>query len=408
MCQICIEPYTIRSRSCISCHFCQTSCCSQCTQKYLLSSNKIDCMFCHHTWSLIDLTQLLPRSFIQGPLKKHQKNILYENEKTMFPVGLQYINIKNNIKSVVNEMKDIREKTTILQFDDLVLIKQLRLKRKRLHQLLNTKTLLVNCPNDICDGFIDFDYCTKCNYSMCILCYGIKEDNHMCNPDVLANVQHINSSTKHCPSCHVPIFKTEGCNQVWCTRCHIAFDWKTLQIQDGIIHNPHYLEENREPIALPDLISCIDLWYNHDIPQTIVVHLCGIYDDLFLFQDTISSFNKSYDALLNNDARIHFLEGHYTEKQFQCVLYRRFKKAEFDTQVRNILKSLFDSILSFLKETVTLGLEIQEIRTLLQQNAITQEKIQNTSQIYQLQMKEDVIILLMALFNKFALITKSH
>jgi hypothetical protein len=34
----------------------------------------------------------------------------------------------------------------------------------------------------------------------------------------------------------------KNCNQIFCTNCHIAFDWNTGRIDNGAIHNPHYFE----------------------------------------------------------------------------------------------------------------------------------------------------------------------
>lgn len=36
-----------------------------------------------------------------------------------------------------------------------------------------------------------------------------------------------------------------NCRQMWCTQCHTAFDWETLEIEKYAIHNPHYYEYRR-------------------------------------------------------------------------------------------------------------------------------------------------------------------
>ena len=52
-----------------------------------------------------------------------------------------------------------------------------------------------------------------------------------------------NSNFKPCPSCHIPIERAYGCNLMWCTQCHISFNWSTgkeVRIKNN--HNPHYIE----------------------------------------------------------------------------------------------------------------------------------------------------------------------
>jgi len=56
----------------------------------------------------------------------------------------------------------------------------------------------------------------------------------------------IKKDTKPCPTCGTMIFKISGCSQVWCVDCHTAFDFNTLVIERGNIHNPHYYEYMRK------------------------------------------------------------------------------------------------------------------------------------------------------------------
>lgn len=68
---------------------------------------------------------------------------------------------------------------------------------------------------------------------------------HVCNPENVASVQLMKKDTKNCPNCATPIFRIEGCSQMWCTMCNTAFDWRTGKVETGPIHNPHYFEWRR-------------------------------------------------------------------------------------------------------------------------------------------------------------------
>jgi hypothetical protein len=71
----------------------------------------------------------------------------------------------------------------------------------------------------------------------------------------------IKKETRNCPSCAIPIFKIEGCDQMWCTQCHIAFSWKSGLRVNGVVHNPHFYQWQRAgggaaPIQTPGAQAC--------------------------------------------------------------------------------------------------------------------------------------------------------
>jgi hypothetical protein len=86
---------------------------------------------------------------------------------------------------------------------------------------------------------------------VCAECREIKgfsteeKDAHECNKDIVESVKLLEKDSKQCPKCTALIFKIEGCDQMYCVECHTAFSWKTLKIESGVIHNPHYFEYQR-------------------------------------------------------------------------------------------------------------------------------------------------------------------
>lgn len=111
------------------------------------------------------------------------------------------------------------------------------------------------CISDDCRGFLSKSYkCGTCEKHYCAECHEEKNSGkeHICNEDVKATIAMIRRDTKPCPKCSIPIEKVSGCSQMWCVSCRTTFDWNTMQIETGYIHNPEYLRwmrENNKEIA---------------------------------------------------------------------------------------------------------------------------------------------------------------
>ena len=137
------------------------------------------------------------------------------------------------------------------------------------------------CPADGCRGFLSSQWrCGMCEIWVCRKCLEIKGHvpkgikpscaftDHICNPDSVKTAALIKKETKNCPNCAIPIFKIFGCDQMWCTQCHIAFSWATGRKVNGVIHNPHFYQWQQEgggaPIHAPAAIVCggVPEWYS--------------------------------------------------------------------------------------------------------------------------------------------------
>jgi hypothetical protein len=121
----------------------------------------------------------------------------------------------------------------------------------------NTKvdTLTINsqrCIAERCPAFLiredgdkkNLAVCPACTTNQCLDCLlpvGTEEE-HKCDPNHVKTMRTITRTSKPCPNCKHRIEKTVGCDQMFCTECNTAFDWKTNEIITGRIHNPHYFE----------------------------------------------------------------------------------------------------------------------------------------------------------------------
>jgi len=109
------------------------------------------------------------------------------------------------------------------------------------------------CPANDCRGFLNSKYkCGICGEKVCSVCREIKKDKeHECDPDTVKTVEELKKNCRNCPNCMIPIYKISCCDQMFCVKCKVAFDWKTGKIEKGLIHNPHYFQWMRENGGIP-------------------------------------------------------------------------------------------------------------------------------------------------------------
>lgn len=100
------------------------------------------------------------------------------------------------------------------------------------------------CGEGGCDGFITSKYtCTKCHRRFCERCMHVAEKDHECDPNEIESVRLMRMSSKPCPQCCSPVYKAEGCAQMFCTWCHARYDYATGRfITSDQFHNPHEIE----------------------------------------------------------------------------------------------------------------------------------------------------------------------
>ncbi len=300
LCNICCEPYNKSTRQEISCMFkdCDFKCCKTCIRTYLLSTNDPKCMKCNKIWNLNFLVMNLNRTFVTNDYCLHNKKNILELEISKLPDSMNDVEYT---KSKLNQIVKIDEDCKVIQKDIdyynkqiteiLNLQKPLKDKKFKLIQeknfcereaynftnkkieLKEKKTFIMPCPVEDCRGFLSKNYkCAICSTYTCPKCFDIigknKNAEHICNEDSIKTAELIKKETKPCPSCGTRISKIDGCDQMWCVECHQAFSWKTGLADNGVVHNPHFYEfqrnNNGSVARAPGDVLCGGLCgYNH-------------------------------------------------------------------------------------------------------------------------------------------------
>lgn len=262
-CIICTESFNASNHKSICCPFdkCAKTACRTCYQTFLCGDDVTvpKCMFCNTQFTQSQLLKLgLTKTFLHGEFAKHQQDILFAQEQAMLPAAQAAVAHDNLIQSIEQQIKDVNQQ--IKQLQDL----KIDLIRTKM-QLKNADPAVDNrqpefihpCADSQCNGFVSSAWkCATCDKYTCAHCRELKTERddhaHVCNPDTVASVALLKNDTKPCPNCKVPVHKTDGCDQMFCTQCKRLWSWNTGKFETHG-HNPHYLQWMREnqPQGMP-------------------------------------------------------------------------------------------------------------------------------------------------------------
>lgn len=392
-CDICCENYNQSTRAKIICEYadCQYSACKNCVRTYLIgTTSDPNCMNCKKVWSDQFLVKNLNRTFCEKDYKQHRKELLVERELSKLPETMIFAEQTKKIRR--EEEKIAETKTKILELNKQ--LKELRVANavyyNNIHHIRHgtdnndketeRRKFIMNCPHEGCRGFLSTQYkCGLCeNYTCphCLEVIGVTKDiPHTCNPDNVASAEFIKKDSKPCPQCGIRIHKIQGCNQMWCTQCHVAFDYNTLKIDTGRVHNPEYyryMRENNLRVAPPrnpgDLV-CGGIIQLHQLTRTILpiikqVIIISNPDKVALDNNTeygiyykylndihrIISHIAFYDLPRirtnvntledNRSLRVHYILNEITKKELADKVYRSDIKRKRERELLHIYELL--------------------------------------------------------------------
>jgi hypothetical protein len=349
------------------------------------------CMNCRRAWTREVLVESFPAAWVNGEFKKHREKVLIEREKQLLPETMPMVtryremtDIRNAIPQKASRLETLKREAAALNneiYTDKIRVGRLERTIFNVPTQPNKKSrseFTCPCPKEECRGFMDGKMvCGVCNSKACTDC-GVLLDGseHACDKDVAASFKAIQRQTKPCPKCAVPTFKVSGCNQMWCTSCHTAWDWVSENIVTGIIHNPHYFaflrersatgeiprqpgDENCDRRRFPQMYT-VDTALNREIGKIFgfaesksepykAMRLAGtrvmtLQRELIHIHETVlPRLRYTYNNGDNADLRLKFLINEITEKELQIQLHRREKKREKDLAVRDIYEMACDT-----------------------------------------------------------------
>lgn len=416
-CIVCTEKFTKLQRRAIVCPYCSKEACLNCQKGYLTSSvHDAHCMFCKVGWNDDFIRDNFTNNWLVKEYGKIEMECLWQREKSLLPESMVHVERRklqerfnenhrfvlaqlHKFQSHLQRIQDLYRNFPRVQpnletlfpllhqwndkdrhinlgdnVDEATLIAQFGTQAKDLPDVQRAQHFHRPCPAPDCRGFLSTQYmCSLCLTKVCPQCFAIKRlyeketnEEHKCNPDDILTAQLIRKETKSCPKCAASISKIEGCDQMFCTACNTAFSWKTLEIINRNIHNPHYFQwlnrvrnndTQRQQQPAADGQACqngmVDQWtlsalMRKFFSNSALNNILEIQRFMLHIHGTIMHPREM--TRLNSQLREEYLMGNITEEKFKTTAYTRYKQMKFLTSSNQIIEMLHMAVASIVNE----------------------------------------------------------
>ena len=369
MCSVCFESFNKLNHLKVSCPFCELEACKTCVQTYLLSStHEPHCMGCKHEFNREFIDSFCTKMFRNNDFKLHRENVLFEREKARMPETQVHVSREIQIRSLrtssmylVYLMTRIRDGGTFTEpvrvclvdiFKDFIAYIIETIQTLRLGGV-ETSTAVVftqACPSPDCRGFLTDDWvCGICRESFCEKCHEVNDKEHTCDRDTVKTIKLLKRDTKPCPKCNTPIYRIEGCAQMWCTQCHTAFDWRTGHIETGRIHNPHYFEFKKRTREHGDIPCGGRPTYRELKEAGSSKEMLDVSAELYRIErEAMYRFGYIYDD--NLYLRMKYMLNEISEDEFKRELQRRDKHNAKVGDINDIYRMFLDTVGDILRQ----------------------------------------------------------
>lgn len=328
-------------------------------------------MNCHAGWNAEFLDAHFPEAFRKGSYKKHMESVLLDREKAWMPGTMVHVQARREeqqrqaeIDLLHGEIQRLRQRVLELQIQGH--------NASHVAPRPAQNRVACRCPAADCRGFVlQRDWtCGVCSARVCATCMEhLKEGvgaggEHTCKPENVETANLLRRDSRACPKCATLIFRISGCNQMWCTACNTAFDWRTGEIESRLdrVHNPHYFEWLRQsqggaaPSAraaageggcagaqnVPPPYSFSQYVARHmPLTSPLAVRLMNAHRMILHMQHVLLPRLRTGAPQppenINLDLRIRYMSNEMTEEAFQKAIYKRAVLNEKNNTHRQLL-----------------------------------------------------------------------
>jgi hypothetical protein len=350
-CKVCYDKYNSKNKK-ITCNFCLKDACTTCYKKHILGSDtRASCVSCLKTFSHKFLSENFSKSFLNEQYKKKLEKLAIASQMSLLPETQKIIRKENKLESIAMEKNELKKELYTIYEKLRNLGTKEYIIRNNSNYDVDTDTVLENpvnkivingyCPKDNCNGFItDRWNCGICDTKVCDKCLEIVSDNeHLCNKDILENVNEMRSISKKCPNCSVQISRISGCPHMFCTECKVFFDWTNMAVIEkrGNVSNPHYdewiLQKNNGKQCMNLHIELQNIFKQCEYLEQITSFIYTATRPLRMDYKTALELVFEREALV---LRKKFLRSEIDTEQFGILLQRLYKKNEKDLEICDI------------------------------------------------------------------------
>lgn len=385
-CDICCEKFNKSTFLKVECKGCidDKFACRTCCKTYILNSQTDpQCLFCKTVWDREFMNNFLTKKFVQTELKTHSENLFLERQMSLLPDTQRRASQIKKSRELTDKRQEIfielqRLKDQIRSLTDVAAAYTLEINRLLDGTSSNIDSTAENfsfkCPNDKCKGFLNSKhFCNLCDTPYCKDCMCIKNKDHTCDASMKETVSYIKKSSKPCPGCGEMISKIDGCDQMWCIKCHIQFSWRTGSQITGYNHNPEYFRWLREtnqminrnpneirecdPLNINEFELMIFLRNIFATKQSYIDYYINVYRFYRHIAAQVRNLPRENDIFENEllNLRVGYLLGDISKETWKVTLQRIDKKNKLTTSNNNLWR---------LTETVLVSL-LEELKNLL-------------------------------------------